>query len=319
MEQKIKSEENTVSIIITCHNEEKFIQECINSVLNQSGFELIYEIIVVVDASTDSSLKIIKNLSLKNSKIKIHEVNFSSLSKSRNYGVLCSSSKYLAFLDGDDYWSNNKLKKQINIFTNLDDEYALIYTNYNDFTDQKLNDFKKVSVKSFNKCRNQLIKYFCNDGPIIPSSILVRSSVIKEIGSFDENLKYYEDTDFYLKILEKYKIFHLKDYSCFKRRHQNQITSKLYKLIPYGDLVIEKAITRNINLKKYKKIRCARNRIKAAIHARFQLREKSISIKLIKETIKLNPLNFYSWLILILIFTPNYLNLFIFKLIKFLK
>ena len=49
-------------------------------------------------------------------------------------------------MDGDDYWSTDKLKKQINAFTNLDDEYALIYTNYNDFSDQKSNDFKRVSV-----------------------------------------------------------------------------------------------------------------------------------------------------------------------------
>ena len=97
MSQNINTVKNTVSIIITCHNEEKFITECINSVLNQSAFDLIYEIIVVIDTSTDSSLKIIKSLAQNNPKIKIYEVNYSSLSKSRNYGVYCSSSKYSIF------------------------------------------------------------------------------------------------------------------------------------------------------------------------------------------------------------------------------
>lgn len=319
MSQNINMVKNTVSIIITCHNEEKFITECINSVLNQSAFDLIYEIIVVIDTSTDSSLKIIKSLAQNNPKIKIYEVNYSSLSKSRNYGVYCSSSKYLAFLDGDDYWSTDKLKKQINAFTNLDDEYALIYTNYNDFSDQKLNDFKRVSVRSFNKCKNQLTKYFCKDGPIVPSSILVRSSVIREIGSFDENLKYYEDTDFYLKILEKHKIFHINDFSCFKRRHQNQITNKLYKLIPYGDMVIDKAILRNKNLLKYKKIRQSRNRNKASIHAKIHLNKNEIALKLIKNSLIINPLSFNSWIILIFILFPNFIGFFIFKLFKLIK
>ena len=84
MSQNINTVKNTVSIIITCHNEEKFIMY-INSVLNQPAFDLIYEIIVVIDTSTDSSLKIIKSLAQNNPKIKIHEVNYSSLSKSRNY------------------------------------------------------------------------------------------------------------------------------------------------------------------------------------------------------------------------------------------
>ena len=70
MSQNIKTVKNNVSIIITCHNEEKFIKECINSVLNQTAFEIIKEIIVVVDSTTDSSIEIIKNLSKKNDKIK---------------------------------------------------------------------------------------------------------------------------------------------------------------------------------------------------------------------------------------------------------
>jgi len=54
MSQNINTVKNTVSIIITCHNEEKFIKECINSVLNQTAYEIIKEIIVVVDSKTES-------------------------------------------------------------------------------------------------------------------------------------------------------------------------------------------------------------------------------------------------------------------------
>jgi len=60
-----------ISVIITCHNEEEFIERCIRSVLNQTIFEKILEIIVILDSSTDNSEKIINELYKKCLKIKI--------------------------------------------------------------------------------------------------------------------------------------------------------------------------------------------------------------------------------------------------------
>lgn len=315
MTQKIKSEENTVSIIVTCHNEEKFIQECINSVLNQTAFEIIKEIIVVVDSTTDSSIEIIKNLSKKNDKIKIFEVKYKSLSKSRNFGIKKSTTNYIAFLDGDDYWSKEKLEIQFLQIKKLDKTYAFIYTNYIDFDDSK-KYYKKIQVRSFNNSNNQLKEYFCKDGPIVPSTILIRSDVFNTIKNFDESLKYYEDTDFYLRVLEKYKIFFLNEYSCFKRRHPNQITNKLYDLIPYGDDVINISLLRNSNLNKLQNIRKSRNRVKAAIQSITILNEKKKAFYLIVDSIKFNFFNYLSWVSLISLILPKKINLLIINMIK---
>ena len=84
--------------------------------------------------------------------------------------------------------------------------FQIIYTNYIDFDDSK-KSYKKIQVRSFNNSNNQLKEYFCKDGPIVPSTILIRSDVFNTIKNFNESLKYYEDTDFYLRVLEKYKIF----------------------------------------------------------------------------------------------------------------
>ena len=79
---------NQVSVIVTCHNEEKFIEECLVSIINQSYSEIIKEIIVIIDSSKDSSVEIVKSLKQKNSKLKMIEVNYGSLSKSRNHGIV---------------------------------------------------------------------------------------------------------------------------------------------------------------------------------------------------------------------------------------
>jgi len=315
MSQNIKTVKNNVSIIITCHNEEKFIKECINSVLNQTAFEIIKEIIVVVDSTTDSSIEIIKNLSKKNDKIKIFEVSYKSLSKSRNFGIKNSTTNYIAFLDGDDYWSKEKLENQFLQIKKLDKSYAFIYTNYIDFDDSK-KSYKKIQVRSFNNSNNQLKEYFCKDGPIVPSTILIRSDVFNTIKNFNESLKYYEDTDFYLRVLEKYKIFFLNEYSCYKRRHPKQITNKLYDLIPYGDDVINISLLRNSNLNKLQNIRKSRNRVKAAIQSITILNEKKKALYLIVDSIKFNFFNYLSWVSLISLILPKKINLLIINMIK---
>jgi len=140
--------------------------------------------------------------------------------------------------------------------------------------------------------------------------------VFDTIENFDESLKYYEDTDFYLRVLEKYKIFFLNEYSCFKRRHLNQITNKLSDLIPYGDDVINISLLRNGNLNKLQNIRKSRNRIKAAIQSITVLNEKKKAFYLIVDSIKLNFFNYLSWLSLISLILPKKINLLIINMIK---
>ena len=90
------------SIIITAYNQELCINRTINSVLNQ-GFEN-FEIILVDDASSDSTLKIVSEIALKDKRIKIlrHNKNSSSF-VARKSGALAACGQYILFLDGDDY------------------------------------------------------------------------------------------------------------------------------------------------------------------------------------------------------------------------
>ena len=107
-----------VSVIIPVHNTEKYIEECLNSVINQTLTDI--EIICVDDASTDSSFNILDTYSKKDSRVKIyhHDVSKSALG-ARKTGVENAKGDYIMFLDSDDYYSldacetaYNKIKEE---------------------------------------------------------------------------------------------------------------------------------------------------------------------------------------------------------------
>jgi len=101
-----------VSVIMAAYNAEEHIETAIRSVIQQTYKDI--ELIVVDDASTDSTLKKIEKLSKFDHRIKVYknETN-QGVVKSRNFATKKAQGKYIAFLDADDIWLLEKLKKQV--------------------------------------------------------------------------------------------------------------------------------------------------------------------------------------------------------------
>ena len=113
-----------VSIIMPVHNAEKYIKESIESVIKQTYSQ--WELIIVNDASTDNSKKIIKEY-LPNKKIKLIDLSKNSgVSVARNTGILNAKGNIIAFLDADDIWNPLKLEKQMKLLKNK--EVNFVYT-----------------------------------------------------------------------------------------------------------------------------------------------------------------------------------------------
>ena len=105
-------EENKVSIIIPVHNAEKFIGKTIESVLNQTYKN--WEMLLFNDKSKDDSLKIIKKYSEKDERIKVIDSKENvGVVVARNKLIEIATGEFIAFLDADDYWREQKLEKQI--------------------------------------------------------------------------------------------------------------------------------------------------------------------------------------------------------------
>ena len=106
---------NKVSIIVNCHNGENYLSKCINSILNQTYKN--WEIIFWDNNSNDKSLKIIK--SFKSPKIKIFKSKKIKIIRCTEFCSKKVDGEYIAFLDVDDFWLNNKIEQQIKILKKI--------------------------------------------------------------------------------------------------------------------------------------------------------------------------------------------------------
>lgn len=104
----------TVSVITPMYNNEYVISETIISVLNQTYTN--WEMLLIDDASSDQTVKIVKAFINKDSRIKLfsHTQN-KGAAEARNLGTKMAKGNYIAFLDADDLWTNNKLELQVNL------------------------------------------------------------------------------------------------------------------------------------------------------------------------------------------------------------
>lgn len=97
-----------VSVVIPVYNVEEYLEECLDSVLNQTYSD--YEIIAVNDGSTDDSAKILSDYANKYKKIKVISIKNQGLSIARNVGIGVATGDYIVFLDSDDKITEETLK-----------------------------------------------------------------------------------------------------------------------------------------------------------------------------------------------------------------
>ena len=202
-----------ISVLLLSHNYGKYLPDCLNSIINNNN-SLIGEIIIINDKSTDNTKEIVKKYMLSNSKIRYFETEFLSLAKSYNFAVSKSKFKFITKVDADDTWEKdfvssffNELKKN---------SYDLIFGDLNLIN--KSGEF--MSLKKQKKSYiDSYIKYPHGSGTIY------KKDLWKRIKGFDENLKYQDDYDFWLKIkkLKDVKIGYYSKQGYNYRIHDNHI------------------------------------------------------------------------------------------------
>ena len=121
-----------VSIITPCYNSEKFLDECISSVLNQTYQN--WEMLIVDDNSSDNSSILIKSYSKKDERIKPLYLNDNiGAAMARNKAISKAKGKYLAFLDSDDVWLPKKLEVQTNFMKK--NNCSFVFSSYSVISD----------------------------------------------------------------------------------------------------------------------------------------------------------------------------------------
>lgn len=188
------------TIIIPTYNVEKYIEQCINSVILQTEKDI--EIILIDDCSSDSTTKIIEEYAKNDTRINliINEKN-SGPSHSRNKGLQAAKGKFIAFLDSDDWWDEERLEKMLQHVENFNadmicDDQKLI----NDNEEKHWGTIFKNGKVYLNKPLNFTASYFINHDlglkPLIRREFIEQNQI-----RFDENLRYGEDYLLFLNCL----------------------------------------------------------------------------------------------------------------------
>ena len=186
-----------VDIILPNYNKEFFLEETINSVINQNYNS--WKLLIIDDCSTDNSKKIIQKFS-NNKKIRIIYLKKNKgASFARNLGMRFSHSKYISFLDADDLWAPNKLNDQSNFMEEKD--YNFTYTDYTPFflKNKKKNFKKKIIAPDYFS-----FETFIDNSSIGTSTMVMLRSIIKT--SRFPKTPVLEDFPFKCKILKKIKL-----------------------------------------------------------------------------------------------------------------
>ena len=216
-----------VSVIIPAYNSAEFLQETINSMLNQSYQD--FEIIIVDDGSIDNTRKIVQiNTQKYLNKIKYFYQKNKGPSAARNKGIKESRGKYIAFLDADDMWLEGYLDKCLRCFVEneydvvMTDNYIDTYDKDNKFIDRQYKSREKY-LGNENKLYEILFQRF-QKGFFGEIRIILKKSCFDKIGFFDEKLRILEDWELWLRIAkENLKIGYIQEPLFIYRRHPNAV------------------------------------------------------------------------------------------------
>jgi glycosyltransferase involved in cell wall biosynthesis len=221
-----------VSVIITAYNQEDFIEQAIDSVLEQNHKE--FECIISDDGSDDSTLEICKTKYSKYEQIRIITQKNAGPGSARNHGFrnISDNSRYIVFLDGDDCLAPSFLAELSNYLEQKPD-VGLVTCQF-----QKIDEYKKTQGNGYrsryvsgflgiprklkqNEIDTPFVSFFSatGQGPFA----MFRKSVFELTDLWEENFWPHEDTDIFCQMALKSKVHALPHRLYLKREHQRNI------------------------------------------------------------------------------------------------
>ncbi len=191
-----------ITIIINCYNGEKYLKECIDSVIEQTYQN--WEIIFWDNQSTDDSKKIC--LSFKDNRIKYFiSKKHTDLYEARNLAISKTSGDFIAFLDTDDLWHKDKLSKQVTYFE--EKNVGLVCSNFI-FLNEMNNKVKlwhKNKINSGYVLDDLLKEYFIG----LPT-VIIRKKALQNLNNlFNPKYNIIGDFDLFVRIAQNWKVIYL--------------------------------------------------------------------------------------------------------------
>ncbi len=214
--------EALVSVIIPAFNSEKYITECIDSVLTQTYQNI--EIIIVNDGSTDNTVDIVSEY--KNDQIKLFHQKNSGAAAARNHGIKQASGVWIAFIDADDIWLPDKLQKQLKHCANQGWSHTDMFFHGDVYPKHTKNTAFTSKHSGF------ILKNLLIENSIGTSSVLIKKEILQELGGFNTDLRALQDWELWLRVAEKHQVCYFDEPLVYYRVHSSSVSRNVRKTLP---------------------------------------------------------------------------------------
>lgn len=209
-----------VSIIMNCYNSDTYLKEAIESVFAQKYQN--WEIVFWDNQSTDKSAKIVD--SYEDDRIKyFYAPDHTPLGEARNLAIDKAGGEWIAILDADDIWHQDKLSDAFALLKRFDkkDQVSLIYSKTK-YMDSKGDTFGVYEEHYSGKIHDKLI---LRGDFVFISSAIFRTDILRKVGKIDTSLHFVEDYDLLLKVTKSYLTLCVDAYQTYYRVHDSNLTN----------------------------------------------------------------------------------------------
>lgn len=245
-----------VSVVIPTRGRPQFLRRALESVFNQSYPHI--EAVVVDENDPDSqerkqTAEVIERARGQESILYLENRSPTGACQARNDGAAASTGEFLAFLDDDDFWREDKVTRQVELFRSAPSDTGLVYTGLQIVDTQE--NVIKYRKPNYRGCiLNELL---AENVINTLSSVMVPRKIFEEVGGFDPAFPSRQDLDLYIRIAERYRIdFVPGPLTCYTNLY-NESISKNY---------VKKLKGRALILSKYQYLYAKRRKIQARYH-----------------------------------------------------
>lgn len=199
---------NIVTIVIPSYGGGKFLERCVDSTLNQTYKNI--EVIVVDDngEGTENQLKTSRVMSkyAQDDRVRYicHPINKNG-SAARNTGVGLAKGDYISLFDDDDEMYPFFIEEHMKVLPNLPSDYALTYCGSDVYNINK----ELIERREAKFSGQDLYSLFLHEVEVSSSTLVIRKSIYKELGGFDESFRRHQDWEFTVRVMAKYKVYAL--------------------------------------------------------------------------------------------------------------
>lgn len=221
-----------VSIVITAYNSMDYLPETIESVLGQTFSD--FEVLLVDDGSSDHIVQWASKLA--DPRVKLISQENQGANIARNTGIAQAQGKYVAFVDADDLWELTKLEKQVECLE-TNPEVGLLHTWLTGIDWQS----KPTGRVIYSQLEGDVWQQIVEKNQVACSSVMVRRCCFETVGVFDQNLKFAEDWDLWIRFATRYRFAVIKEPLVRYREHPNSKSKKYASRLQDFQIIIEKA------------------------------------------------------------------------------